>query len=335
VIQDHELVGWRYTDKSKSAPLEPQVFLPEEVWHDKLPDPFNFWRGLSPLVSADLAIRTDYAAAAFMRGYIENNADNGIMVRTQEHLDDTQKQQIIAALNNRKRRAGSADRPLLLSNSCEIIKPTLSAADLQFLENRKFSRGEICAALGVPEEIVATTDHNKYDVMQGARLNFIENRVAPLCARLEAAERATIKTLDPTAVGWFDLDSLPIMQQARRNRIATAKMGFDMGIPFNELNRVLDLGFQELPHGNTCYLPNNVQPVGTLSTLLAAPKSDVGGSNPLSKPSPSSSSSLATPKSDEGGPNHNGSGINREGTKVQNREALIQLARLAHEALNS
>src|SRR5439155_1531475 len=84
--------------------------------------------------------------------------------------------------------------PLLLWNSCEIVKPTLSAADLQFLENRKFCRSEICAALGVPEEIVSATDHNKYDVMQGARLNFIENRVAPLCARLEAAERATVKT---------------------------------------------------------------------------------------------------------------------------------------------
>jgi hypothetical protein len=33
------------------------------------------------------------------------------------------------------------------------------------------------------------------------------------------------------------------MQDARRNRLAAAKIGFDMGIPFNELNRVLDLGF--------------------------------------------------------------------------------------------
>ena len=36
------------------------------------------------------------------------------------------------------------------------------------------------------------------------------------------------------------------MQEARRNRLAIAKVGFDMGIPFNELNRVLDLGFKAL-----------------------------------------------------------------------------------------
>ena len=78
----------------------------------------------------------------------------------------------------------------------------------------------------------------KYDVMAGSRQNFIENRVAPLCSRLEAAEEVTVKSIDPAATGWFDIDSLPIMQTARRTRLTTAKTGFDMGIPFNELNRV-------------------------------------------------------------------------------------------------
>jgi phage portal protein BeeE len=265
IIKNHLLVGWRYTGFPHSTPLESQVFLPEEVWYDKLPNPFDFWRGLSPLSAASLALKTDFAASAFMHAFMDNNADNGLIIRTNEQLDDSQRQQVLSALRNRKGRAGSPDSPLLLWNNCEIVKPTLSAVDLQFLENRKFSRGEICAALGVPEEIVASTDHNKYDVMQGARLNYLENRTAPHCARHEASERATVRALDPNAIGWFDLDSLPIMQQARRDRLATAKLGFDMGIPFNELNSVLDLGFQPLANGNTGYLPTNLQPTATLT----------------------------------------------------------------------
>jgi len=272
IVENHQLLGWRYKGLPRTTPLETQVFLPEEVWHDKLPNPFNFWRGIAPILPADQAIRTDYAASSFMRGYIENNADNGLTVRTNDQLDDTQKEQLIAALNNRKRKAGCADRPLLLWSSCEIVKPQLSSADLQFLENRKFSRSEICAALGVPEEIVSTTDHNKYDVMQGARLNFIENRVAPLCARLEASEQGTVRAIDRSAVGWFDLESLPIMQAARRERLTAAKTGFEMGIPFNELNRVLDLGFPEMPDGNTGYLASNLHPVGGEKSQIPNPK---------------------------------------------------------------
>src|ERR1043166_242701 len=48
IIEHGQLLGWRYTALGPQAPLESQVFLPEEVWHDKLPNPFDFWRGLSP-----------------------------------------------------------------------------------------------------------------------------------------------------------------------------------------------------------------------------------------------------------------------------------------------
>ena len=236
--------------------------MPEEVWFEKLPNPFDFWRGMSPLQAASLPAKTDFATSAFMKGLLDNNADMGLIVRTQAQLDNQQREQLSAELRKRKRRAGIADEPLLLADSVEVIKPTLSSADLQFLENRKFSRSEICAAFGVPEEIVTTTDNAKYDVMAGSRLNFIENRVAPLCTRLEAEEEATVKAIDPSATGWFDLDSLPIMQQARLTRLAAAKIGFDMGIPLNELNTVLDLGFKPLPLGDTGYLPTKYQPLG-------------------------------------------------------------------------
>jgi HK97 family phage portal protein len=262
IIQDHQLVGWRYTGFGNSTPLASQVFLPEEVWYEKLPNPFDFWRGMPPLYAAAMAAKTDFAASNFMRGIIENNGDAGTMVRTEKQLSPEQADELIAALRNRKRRAGIADRPLLVQGATEIIKPSLSSSDLQFLENRKFSRAEICAAFGVPEEILTATDHAKYDVMQGARQNFIENRVAPLCCRLEAAEDVVVKSLDSNAVGWFDLDSLPIMQQARRNRLMAARTGFEMGIPFNELNRVLDLGFKHLPWGDEGYVAGGMQKVG-------------------------------------------------------------------------
>lgn len=272
VIQDNELVGWRYTASGPQSPLPSRVFLPDEVWFDRLPNPFDFWRGLSPLTVAALAAKTDFAASSFMYGLMGNNADTGLIVRSDQQLTDEQQEQICAALRNRRCRAGTINRSLFLWGATDVIVPTLSSADLQFLENRKLSCAEICSAFGVPEEIVTTTDHNKYDVMRGARLNFIENRIAPLCARLEAEEQQTIRAIDPTAVGWFDLDALPIMQQARRDRLAAAKTGFDMGIPFNDLNRIFDLGFHPLPWGNTGYLPSNYQPVG-----LASPERSGGG----------------------------------------------------------
>ena len=261
IIQDHQLAGWRYTSTA-SSPVGTQVLLPEEVWHDKLPNPYDPYRGLAPLHVANMSTRTDFAAANHMRAMLECNADTGLIIRADNQLSDEQREQITAALRDRRhRRSVSPNTCTFLWGATEVIQPTLSSTDLQFLENRKFSRSEICAAFGVPEEIVATTDHNKYDVMRGARLNFIENRIAPLCARLEAAEQATVRAIDPSATGWFDLDSLPIMQEARRQRLASARAAFEMGIPLNELNRLLDLGIKPLPWGDTPYVPAALQPV--------------------------------------------------------------------------
>lgn len=261
IIEDHDLAGWRYTGAGRQSPLPGQVFLPEEVWFEKLPNPFDFWRGLAPLQVASMASRTDFAAGAFMKGLMDNNADAGLVVTTDQQLSPAQREQLLCALRERKRRAGTADRPLLLWHGAQVTRPELTSSDLQFLENRKFTRGEICAAFGVPEEIVTTTDTAKYDVMAGSRLNFIENRVAPLCRRLEAGESITVRSLDERAAGWFDLDSLPILQEARKQRLAAARLGFEMGVPFNQLNQVFQLGFKPLPWGDAGHVTNSVTPL--------------------------------------------------------------------------
>ena len=65
--------------------------------------------------------------------------------------------------------------------------------------------------------------------MAGARLNFIENRVLPLCRRLEAEDDVTVKSIDPTADGWFDVEDHPVVAAARRERLASARTGFRHG----------------------------------------------------------------------------------------------------------
>jgi HK97 family phage portal protein len=254
IIEGHELAGWRYRGAGPTDASPAQVFLPEEVWHEKLPNPFNFWRGLAPLRVAAESAKAEFAAGLFMRGIIENNADTGVIVRTDKWLDEEHREEILAMLKNRKRHAGRADKPAFVCGVTEIVKPQLSSSDMQFLENRKFTRSEICAAFGVPEELVTTTEYAKYDVMEGARYNFVENRVIPLCGRIEAEEQQTVRALDSNAAGWFDLESIPLMQRARRERLAAARTGFDMGVPINELNRVFDLGFKPLPWGDKGYV---------------------------------------------------------------------------------
>jgi hypothetical protein len=71
-----------------------------------------------------------------------------------------------------------------------------------------------------------------------------------------------VKAIDADADGWFDVEDHPVLTEARRARLAAARAGFDMGIPFNDLNRAFDLGFRPLPWGDQGYVPTTVQQVG-------------------------------------------------------------------------
>ncbi len=261
IVETNALAGWRYTSTTDSA-YPSEVFLPKEIIHLKLPNPYYFWRGLSPLTIALLAASTDYAAAQFMKGLMTNNADTGVIVRTDQQLDAEQREQMLAALRERKRKAGTADRPLLLWGGAEVVKPTLSSTDMQFLENRKFNRQEIFAVFGVPQEIVGYTEDANRSVSESARLNFTENRIAPLCERIESAFAPQIKRIEANLFGWFDVDSLPIMQKARQARVDTGVKLFSIGFPINEINQTLDLGFSDLKWGDKSFLPFGLQEVG-------------------------------------------------------------------------
>src|SRR5580765_2028105 len=255
VVEAVDLVGWRFTAAPLTGPLPPLDLASDEVIHDFLPNPYLYWRGMSPLSVAMLAAQTDYASAQYMKALMLNNADTGVIVRTDQQLSEEQREQMLAALRARKSSAGTADRPLLLWGGAEVIQPSLSTADLQFMDNRKMNRQEICAVFfRMPQSLVGFTENANRSIAESERLNFIENSVAPLCARLESAVDPILKSFGPDLVGWFDIDSHPIMQEARRSRVDTGPKLFSLGYPANAINPALDLGPPHLASGNKGYV---------------------------------------------------------------------------------
>ena len=100
----------------------------------------------------------------------------------------------------------------------------------------------------------------------------LENSIIPLCARLEAAVQPIVKSFGSDLVGWFDTDSIPVMQQARRNRVDTAVKLFALGYPANAINKALDLRLPHLSWGNKGYLPLGLQQAGEM--IEPAPASE-------------------------------------------------------------
>ncbi len=269
MVQGYELMAWRYTGSPLLTPLPSEMLLPTEVVHHRTFNPFLYWRGMSPLILATLAAMSDYAASQFMKGLMLNNADTGLIATTDANLTQEQREQFTAALRDRKRKAGTADRPLFLSSGVKIEKPQVSQADMEFLANRKYNREEIFAVFKVPPSMagIETASGGKAGGASGSssggsqqqdRRVFIENTITNFCRQIEASFTPIVKRFDPSLEIWFDVDSLPIMQEARRDRLDAGTKAFGMGVPLNDINTAYDLGFPEYKWGDTGYLPFNL-----------------------------------------------------------------------------
>src|SRR6266576_631288 len=79
--------------------------------------PFVFW---PPPCRAKLKRRPRKLTSKIYRSRI-NNADAGLIVRSDDQLSPDQRECILASLRERKRSAGTADRALLLWGTTEVI----------------------------------------------------------------------------------------------------------------------------------------------------------------------------------------------------------------------
>ncbi len=109
IIQDHRLIGWRYTGWARRRRF-PARFSAEEVWHERLPNPFDFWRGLSPLYTATIAARRTTPPGVH-EGIIENNGDAGLIVRTPQRSARLSRSMLTASCANASGRLGRPIAP--------------------------------------------------------------------------------------------------------------------------------------------------------------------------------------------------------------------------------
>lgn len=275
VVEGYTLEAWRYTGNPQLTPLPGEMLLPGEVIHSRSPNPYLYWRGMSPLVVAGMPAAADYAAAQYNKGYWLNNADTGVIVTTDQVLNDEQRKAIEVALRERKRKAGTADRPLFLFGGAKVEKPSLTGMESQFLAGRKFSAQEIAAIYKVPMSVMGFSEDKASALSGGGNainqemIGWLTNTIAPLCGRLESAIAPIVQTFGENLVGWFDVESEAVMQEARRVRLDSGIKAFTIGFTRNEVNSAYELGFPEDATGDRRYLPFSVQEIGSAGPLPA------------------------------------------------------------------
>ena len=158
---------------------KPIYYNREEILWSKFNDPLEIYDGLSPIRALSRTIDTENEAVNWNKSTLQNSGVPAGIFTIQNPSPE-----LIDNLRDewRKRYGGgtNARLPLVLNADRATYQPIgLSSVDMDFLNQRKLNRTEICSAFGVPSQLVGDPEGQTYSNFNEAVKSFWENTIIP------------------------------------------------------------------------------------------------------------------------------------------------------------
>lgn len=251
------IAAWKQTIDGKMM-----NWMPHEVIQFKRWNPYNPIRGLSPMCAAASAIRQDSKADEFNEGFLRNGAYPSGSLSTEKEIDEAQRNQLRMQFEDRHAGSSKAGRVLLLEKGLKFEAASISHKDMDFLEQRKWNREQILSVFKVPKIVVGVYEDINYATSQTAYRLFYQNAIIPDAKYIEdiLLSRFFNPMTQEKEFGAFDLSGVEALRDDLSAKATTAFQFWQMGVPFNEINEKLSIGFDPIDGGETGWISSGLQP---------------------------------------------------------------------------
>lgn len=241
-------------DNNKTVELRP-----EEIIHFKKPNPLDAYRGIGVVAAAAMAIDTDNGASNYNMHFFENAAIPAGVLSTDGKLTTEQYERLKEQWNQKYQGSSNAHKTALLESGLKFQMMSLSQKDMDFLEQRRFSRDEILAMFKVPKSILGIVEDVNRANAEASNYSFLANVVDPEMARI-------VDLLNE-----FLLPKYPDLVNARLEYENPVPANEDLEIRKNQaglqggyytINEVrAKEGLKPIDGGDIVYIPTSMQPI--------------------------------------------------------------------------
>ncbi|MGE4334589.1 MAG: phage portal protein [Pigmentiphaga sp.] len=260
--KEEYIAGYVYrVSSSEKIPYEPH-----EIMHTKFWDPLDSYYGLSPAQVALYLTDTDNAAIETQKIIFDNRAHADGILAPEEPMSLTEferwKEQWEEAHGGHRNwfKPGFSNIPM------RWTPLMLSSADLQLMELRRMTREDIVAGIYNLQPMVfgigQTTYHNVQEAQRAAWEQTVIPRYLDRLKQKINAELAPRYGDRPKIEVSYDLSNVPALRENFTEVVNNAEKLFRMGFTGNEINRRLELGFDEKPWRDHWWVSPMLIPVG-------------------------------------------------------------------------
>lgn len=258
--KDGMLTGWK---------LGAKPFKLEEVIHVKDFNPSSLIRGLAPTKPIEKIIDIDWQSLLYSKAFFENDATPGFALVSEKSLTKDQREQVKTWLNMNYRGASKAYKAVVFENGLKPEKLSMTPKDMDFIEQKRFTREEMLGIWRVPKALFNITEDLNYATFIGQMKIFWHYGIAPILKKIETA--LNVFLIEPSQKKGqriyceFDSSNVPAFQEDFKEKVNTATALFNMGFTRNEINEKLQLGFKPAPWGDKWWINPFLVPAGEVS----------------------------------------------------------------------
>ncbi len=222
-------------------------------------NPLNGWRGLAPVAALRASVVIDLFAMAWAKTFLQRGARPDYALVAPQGITRSERERLEAELMFKFGGAANWHKPIVLEDGVTDIKTfSFAPVDMEWVEQRQFTRDEIGALFGVPDEIMGY-GKDTYENFQTALEVFWTLTLKPLIAHRDDSLNHFFTTVRPLLEPGLriatDLSSVGVLQKDKLPKVEMAAKLWAMGAPFNQLDAALQLGIGPVPNGD--------QPFGT------------------------------------------------------------------------
>lgn len=140
--------------------------------------------GVNPITHNRLTIGTAMESEKLGQRYVKNASRPGGVLSTDVPLKKDQLEEY-QKLWEEKHGNGNNFRTALLGGGFKYYPTTMNAADMQYLEGKKFSRSEIAGIYRVPPHMIGDLDNAHHSNMEQGGQEFVTHCLMPYLTRIE------------------------------------------------------------------------------------------------------------------------------------------------------
>jgi len=243
----NELQGWRYGELT---------FGVDEVVYFHKFDPFDHIRGNNITEKIRKTIDLDYKSLLYNWSFFHNAGVPEGVLTTEKSLSDQQFQRLLKQFEDRHKGVNKARRVALLEAGLKYEASAETHRDMEFLEQRRYNREEILGIWRVPKSLFSITDDLNYATAREQKRIFWENSIIPTLTYVEEVLNAFFfPKYSPELYGQFDLSRVVALMSDFTEKVDNAVKLYGIGFTANEINKRLDLGFDDKPWRSTWWIP--------------------------------------------------------------------------------